>query len=74
MANPKLLTSTDLRMQFRGETDNFLMITAIPPNELKYLQSLEQQLLEYQNAELVIAAANIEANTITRKEIEESDG
>jgi len=78
MKNPKLLTDTDLRLSFKRETGNYptygseldieSTITESNYPTIKYVKHLEEQLLEYKNAELVTEQANIEANTVVREE------
>ena len=74
MGQIKLLNETDLKMQFKTNTGHYVNIDSLGLNEKQYLLFLEEQLLEYQNAELVVNQANIEANTVVREDQKEKCG
>lgn len=74
MGQIKLLTETDLRIQFKINTGHYVDIDSLELNEKQYLLFIEEQLLEYKNADLVINQANIEANTVVREQQKEKCG
>lgn len=74
MSGIKLLTNRDLVLEFKGNTGRYVFLDELEETERMYVKNLEDQLLEYKNAELVIREANIEATTIMMTEKEECIG